>query len=168
MWRRPFLVVTAVACALGLGAFVVALFVTSDLTEVAQGFFSSMASGDFDGAYDYLSQEFHGNTSVAELKSFAQESALAEYREAEWWHRSVSGDAGMLDGQIETRAGDTIPVTMYLLREDGEWRIYQIDWGADADTQEEASPGTSTDRSNALKCEPPPGRSPTAALRTPV
>jgi hypothetical protein len=139
MWRKPFLTVTAICAALGLGAFVVAFFVTGDLTAVADEFLSTMARGDFEAAYALLSQEFHGNTSVAELRAFAQESALADYEEATWWHRSVSGDEGALDGEVETRSGEIIPVSIYLLREGGDWKIYQIDWESEAGVPDEAT-----------------------------
>jgi len=142
MRTRRLLIGSAIVSALGLGAFFVAFWVTADLTVVADEFFATMASGDFDGAYGYLTEEFHGNTSVAELRAFAQESALANYEDATWWHRSISGDDGTLDGQIETETGEVVPVTMYLLREGGEWRIHQIDWGAEQGVNDEASGGS--------------------------
>jgi hypothetical protein len=116
-----FCVVMVVTILLGIG-------LTSGIVNVADEFFAALRQGDYEEAYGYLSEEFHGNTSIADLKAFAQESALAGYSEATWWNRQISGDEGALDGEIETAAGECIPTTIYFLKENDAWKIYQIDW----------------------------------------
>lgn len=128
MRLKPFLIMMAGFAAMGVIVFLVAFGVTSGLTTVADEFFADLREGDFAAAYEHLSNEFHGNTSVAELRALAQESALAGCADATWWHRSISGDEGALDGEVETLDGEYVPVTMHFLREDGVWKIYQIDW----------------------------------------
>ncbi|MFH1501438.1 MAG: hypothetical protein ABIG03_00180 [Candidatus Eisenbacteria bacterium] len=129
MRRKPFYITFAVSGVLGLVLFAVGFGLTAGLVSVADDFFGALSHGDYDSAYAYLSSEFHGNTSIAELRTFAQESALAEYSAATWWQRTVDGDCGYLDGEVETRNGTYVPVTLTLLKEDDVWRIYQIDWG---------------------------------------
>lgn len=134
-------------CVLTIAAVVLAFGLTSGIVDVADDFFAALRQGDYDGAYGHLSQEFHGNTSIADLKAFAQESALAGYSEATWWSRQISGDEGALDGEIEITNGQRIPTTIYFLKENDGWKIYQIDWdtcgeGA-ADTSEEPVPQAS-------------------------
>ena len=131
MGTKRFLIMLSVFGAIGAVVFLVAFGVTSSLVTVADAFFDDLSNGDFAAAYEHLSEEFHGNTSVAELRAFAQESALARYSEATWWERVVSGDAGSLDGGVTTFDGEYVPVTMYFLKENGAWKIYQIDWESD-------------------------------------
>jgi len=128
MRMKPFIIMMTGFAAMGVIVFLVAFGMTSGPVTVADDFFADLRDGDFAAAYEHLSEEFHGNTAVAELQAFAQESALARYADATWWHRSVSGDEGTLDGEVETRDGEYVPVTMYFLRENGAWKIYQIDW----------------------------------------
>jgi hypothetical protein len=111
--------------------FAVVFGTTGGLVTTADAFFSALEQGDYDTAYASLSEEFHGNTTIEELRSFAQESALADYSESTWWERSVSGDEGFLDGEVQTRGGQRIPVSITLLKENDDWKIYQIDWFTD-------------------------------------
>jgi hypothetical protein len=128
MRLKPFMIMMVGFAAMSAIVLLVALGMTSGPVKVADDFFADLRDGDFAAAYEHLSREFHGNTAVTDLQAFAQESALARYDNATWWHRSVSGDQGALDGEVETRDGEYVPVTMYFLREDGVWKIYQIDW----------------------------------------
>ena len=128
MNKRTFSVWLAASGAIAAVLIVIVLGVTSALVTVADEFLTDLREGDFPAAYDHLSREFCGNASVADLRDFAQESALADYAEAVWWHRSIEGDQGALDGRVETMGGELVPVTMYFRRENGAWRICQIDW----------------------------------------
>jgi hypothetical protein len=140
MGTKRFCVMISVFCAIGVVVFLVAFGVTSSLVTVADAFFVDLSEGDFASAYRHLSVEFHGNTSVDELRTFAQESALARYSEATWWERVVSGDVGSLDGEVTTLDGEYVPVTMYFLKENGVWKIYQIDWESDTPVADDAIP----------------------------
>jgi hypothetical protein len=129
MRKAPFFITFGLAGLAGVVLVAIALGVTSGLVSVADDFFGALSEGDYQAAYTHLSSEFHGNTSVSDLRAFAQESALAEYSDATWWQRTVEGECGYLDGEVETRNGTCVPVTMTLLKEGETWRIYQIDWG---------------------------------------
>jgi hypothetical protein len=129
--KKPFLITVAVVGTIGIAVFIAALGMTSKLVTVTDEFFCELSKGDYDAAYAHLSREFHGNTSVTELQAFAQESALADYSEATWWQRTIEGDEGLLDGEIETEDGEFIAFTVWFLKEDDSWKIYQIDWEGD-------------------------------------
>lgn len=128
MRKKPFLIVVSACGAFGIILFAAVFGVTGNLVTVADEFFDALEGGDYEAAYGCLSLEFHGNTTVAELQAFAQESALADYADATWCQRSISGDEGFLDGEVETKDGKCIPVTLALLKENDDWKIYQIDW----------------------------------------
>ena len=137
MRNKTFFIFVSVFAVIGVVVFFVAFGVTGNLVSSADDFFAALESGEYEDAYECLSAEFHGNTSVAELRDFAQESALAEYSGAVWWERSVSGDEGLLDGEVETKDGHYIPVTLTFYKEDDTWKIYQIDW-SEYESDEEA------------------------------
>ncbi len=137
MRKKTFLITVAIFGAIGVVAVIAALGMTSKLVTVTDEFFCDMAQGDYDAACSHLSREFHGNTSVTELQTFAQESALAGYSNATWWRRTIEGDEGLLDGEIEVEGGEYIPVTIWLLKEGDGWKIHQIDWGTDESCSEE-------------------------------
>lgn len=138
MKKKPFLIVVSVFGAFGIVLFAAVFGVTGNLVTAADEFFAALEGGDYEAAYGCLSLEFHGNTTVAELQAFAQESALADYANASWRQRSISGDEGFLDGEVETRDGRRIPVTLALLKENDHWKIYQIDWYGPESTEEVA------------------------------
>lgn len=128
MGARRFLIGTAVFSVLGLAVLITVFAVTGGLVSAAEGFLAHLERGEYEAAYACLSAEFHGNTTVGELREFAQESALAEYSDASWGSRSIYGDEGFIEGSVETKDGRYIPVEMTLLKEHDEWKIYQIDW----------------------------------------
>ena len=131
MRLKSFIITASIVGVLGVVIAVFAFGMTQCLVTAADGFFGLLARGDYEGAYACLSSEFHGNTSVDELRAFAQESALAGYSGATWRERSISGDEGFLDGEVETRDGHSIPVSVFLLKEQDSWKIYQVDWFTD-------------------------------------
>jgi len=128
MRPKPFLIVASICVAFTLAVILVVFGVTSSLVRAADGFLAHLESGDYEAAYACLSGEFHGNTTVDELRAFAQESALAEHADATWGDRSIYGDTGHLVGAVETKDGEYVPVEITLLKEEGTWKIYQIDW----------------------------------------
>jgi hypothetical protein len=131
MSKKLFVIILLVFGAFGVALFAVVFGTTGGLVTTADAFFSALEQGDYDTAYASLSEEFHGNTTIEELRSFAQESALVECSDSTWRDRSVSGDEGFLDGEVQTKSGQSIPVSVALLKENNDWKIYQIDWFTD-------------------------------------
>lgn len=139
--KRLLVVGLPLFCIMTIVTVVLVFGLTAGIATVADDFFVALRQGDYEAAYGYLSEEFHGNTTIADLKTFAQDSALAGYSEATWWNRQISGDEGALHGEVETVDGGRIPTTVYFLKEHDTWKIYQIDW----DTFEEDVGGTQGD-----------------------
>ena len=78
MSKKLFVLILLVFGAFGIVLLSVVFGMTGGIVNTADAFFSAMEEGDYDTAYSSLSEEFHGNTSIDELRAFAQESALAE------------------------------------------------------------------------------------------
>jgi hypothetical protein len=110
-----------------IAAGVVAVFVlTAGIADTADRFFNEVAEGDYQSARTYLAEAFLANTSDEELALFLDQSGLSGYRKASWHTRTMENDQGLLEGSIETADGGTIPVTVNLVKEDGEWHILAI------------------------------------------
>jgi hypothetical protein len=118
------LAVLAVLGAMGAGA---GFWLTADLIETADGFLAASAREDFARAQSYLSRAARDETSEEKLAAFARQLGLDQYREANWGNRRVSGGQGSMVGEIQTRAGAKIPVSITFVKEDGDWRIYGIE-----------------------------------------
>ncbi len=156
--KRPFRIIFSICMGVGVVVFIVSFGVTASLVDVADDFFAALEDGDFQGAYGHLSSEFHGDTSIAELRSFAQESALAGYSDATWWERTIEGDEGCIDGEVQIETGQRIPVSIFFLKEGDVWKIRQIDWESDDPPEEEWYEDAPSDRppdTGAPAVEPP-------------
>ncbi len=108
------------------GIVLLALFMTSDIANSADEFFSLINSENIEGAYQSTSKEFQATTSLENFKSFLNSSAIAKYESASWSTRSKQNNIGKLEGSIQTKDGGIIPVKVQLVKEDNSWKILNI------------------------------------------
>ena len=87
---------------------------------------SLVHEGNYEAAASWLSEQFHTMTSSEELRRFMEETALANYRNATWSSRFITGRTGELEGAVETWDGGTVPVMMSFVKEDTGWKILSI------------------------------------------
>lgn len=116
---------------LGLIAFVmvaagVAFWATSDLPKAADGFFSKIAAGDYDGAMTMTTPDFRASTDRQALEAFVRSQGIDGYRSASWSSRSIENNLGKLEGNLNVADGGLIPITVQLVKADGEWRIQNL------------------------------------------
>lgn len=123
---KTLLKVLAVLASLGILGLLLALFLTSGLTDTADKFFTAIRSKQYQVAYGLLSEDFRSSTSYEEFIAFLNKNALLGYKEASWTNRSSSGSKGELDGTVTTETGGTIPVKLSMVKENNSWRIYSI------------------------------------------
>lgn len=101
-------------------------YLTSEMTDKADAFFTSIQKGDISSARNYLSEDFKASTDAAALKDFLSSSALIHFKEASWSSRQVSGGMGELNGSVTTNTGGVIPLKLLFVKENGSWKIYAI------------------------------------------
>ena len=124
---RKLLIVLVVLVALLAIILASVFYLTAGITDTADGFFSAIEENDIEGAYDrFASEEFRASTSLDEFRAFLEQTALVNYSSATWTSRSVSGGEGELEGSVTTRDGGTVPITITLVKEAGEWRILSM------------------------------------------
>jgi hypothetical protein len=99
---------------------------TAGLATTADEFFLALKAEDFEKARTYLAEDFRAATSEQELRDFVARSALSNYASASWSSRSIENSTGTLEGVVETVSGGSIPMSISLVREQGDWKIYTL------------------------------------------
>jgi len=107
-------------------AVTLAFWATSDLPDAADRFFSRIAAGDYEGALALTTPDFQANTDRAALEQFARSQGIDGYRSASWSSRSIENNVGKLEGTLTVASGGGIPVSVQLVKHDGEWRIQNV------------------------------------------
>lgn len=121
----------------GIGAV---FYLTSGMVNTATGFFEAVKSEDLVAAREYLSEDFKAGTTDAELGNFLSASELADYQEASWWSREISGGRGDLEGEVTTESGVVVPLRLTFVKENEAWKIFSI-LAPPAGVQVAATPG---------------------------
>lgn len=109
-----------------VGGVALLFYLTGDLTDSAQHFFTAVKARDYTTAYQYVSSDFRASTAQDELITFLEQSALLQFKEATWNNRSIAGNRGQLDGSITTEDGGVVPIKLSLIKENGKWLIFAI------------------------------------------
>lgn len=116
---------------LACGGFFFLLFggiymLTAEMTGSANEFLDSAGRQDFTASYGYMCNDYQNRNSADDLETFIRNNSLDEFESAFWNMRSIENDTGRLEGSVTTKSGQSIPVTMELRKEDGEWKIVAI------------------------------------------
>lgn len=141
------------------GIVAIALYATSGLPDAADKFLSKIAANDYDGALALTTPDFRASTDRAALEAFARGNGIDGYKSASWSSRSIENSVGTLEGEITVADGGVIPMTIQLVKTDGEWRIQNLN---------KASAGATTAPAPASKPEAPAAEEPAAAAEEPA
>ncbi|WP_022670345.1 DUF4878 domain-containing protein [Hippea alviniae] len=107
--------------------FAAAMFFTSDLTDVANNFFTAIKNGDYSKAQMYVSNDFKRVTSVSALKKVFPYNRFRNYSGCSFSSREKNADGtAKLKGKIEFSDGSSMPVEIVLVKEGEEWKINYI------------------------------------------
>lgn len=130
-----------------VGAVLLVLYLTSDIVNSTDQFFSSIREGNIEEAYQYTATEFRAATPEETFKVFLRETAIVDYDSASWRSRSKQNNIGRLEGSIKTKSGGVIPVKIELVKEEGRWKILSINKKAGGVVkEEEAEKGESQEK----------------------
>lgn len=125
-------------------AVVAVLFFTRGLVDVADDFFLALRENRPEAAYELTSQAFKSSTSQEELLRYLASVKLMESTGTNWSSRYINGDQGEIKGTVETLSNGTVPVTLVFVKDEGEWRLLNID--AVTPSMGSASPTLPTER----------------------
>ncbi len=101
-------------------------FIGSDMVEIADNFFKAAKDDNFTEAYSFVSEEFKKSTSQDELEQFLKSGGFIDYSSSSWHSRKFENNQGTIEGTIKTVNGGEIPLTIYFIKENEEWKILRI------------------------------------------
>ncbi|VAV87081.1 hypothetical protein MNBD_ALPHA04-1597 [hydrothermal vent metagenome] len=101
-------------------------WLTGDVTKAGDDFFGAVQNDDIDSAYELLSDDFKAGTSKADLASYLKANALDKISDVSWGGRMIQNNIAKLDGTVETKSGDSIPLALRLVKGKNGWKIQSI------------------------------------------
>lgn len=120
---------------IGCIGFVVILFgavmiMTNPLVNVAEEYFLLISENRIDEAYELTSTDVRATFTLENFEAINNDTILKQYYDASWYSRSREGDRGVLEGSVKTTDAvyDEVNVIVQLVRENGEWKIYSLDF----------------------------------------
>ena len=131
-WKKVVLgVVTAIALIITL-----AMVMTSGLDEPVDRHFAALRAGNLDAAYSELSIATQRQNSPAEFKAMIERNPMfAHIVGHTFTNRSWKNNQGLLEGTLDVEGGGTLPITVHLVKENGQWKIlsYRVEPALPAD-----------------------------------
>jgi hypothetical protein len=119
------LLVAVLAGVLGGGAYLM----TKGAADAAHAWLAEVRQGQLDTAYNEgLSSAYRSQLTREDFEALA--ARVGRSTDATFWQRSTDNDRAVLKGFLTTGSGRQ-PITLKLVKEDGAWRIDQVDFGAD-------------------------------------
>lgn len=103
-----------------------AFYFTSGVAKVGTDFFDSIAKDDISAAYSLLAEDFRKDTSQQQLQEYLQATSMDQIDSVSWDSRNVNMGRGEMKGTLTTKTGASIPVTVSLVKEDKQWKIYSL------------------------------------------
>lgn len=98
----------------------------SDPIAAANTFFSALRHGDVQAAYDHAAFSFQAQQGFANFQTEINELGLVDYINIQWTPRQVTPDEASFEGVITCRSGVNVPVTVTLVPEAGDWKVYAL------------------------------------------
>ncbi len=106
-----------------VAVFGIAMLLTNGLPKSANAFFDKIAVGDLQTAYNNTSVGFRKETSYEQFNKFVTTLDLKDYESSSWNDRSIDNDRGTLKGSIKFKKGSSLPMSIQLVKEAGDWKI---------------------------------------------
>lgn len=113
---------------LGVVIFIIilALALTSSLPKAADAMFASIKSGNMQEAYSYTAEQFKSSTTLEQFEAFVEQVGLRTFKNATWTKREIANNQWFLKWTITLENGGTIPMEIWFIKENGEWKIMNM------------------------------------------
>lgn len=110
-----------------IAGFVFLIFsLTRGATDAANRFLALSAEGKHHEAYLATAGAFRAQQDEPGFVSMIGRLGLDDYASASWPSRSVVNDEATLEGTVTTKSGGAIPITIKLIKEQGEWKVLAL------------------------------------------
>ena len=102
---------------------------TAESAGRADDFLASLARGDIHDAYSFTASSFRSEQSEPRFAGVLGRAGITEYGLRSWTDRTLDHDgSNTYLGTISTQSGRTMPFSLKMAREDGEWRGAVLHW----------------------------------------
>jgi hypothetical protein len=106
----------------------IAFYATSGITGAARDQLDAIRANDYAKAYSYTTNEFQKATSLAQFTAFINAyPALKDNKDSTFTSRSIENGTGTLSGTVEAKDGSVTPIIYQLIKENGMWKIQNIE-----------------------------------------
>lgn len=111
--------------AAGVGVFLV-LRLTKPMVDEGERFLAVLGSGSTSAAYGMASSTLRSSQSEEAFAQAVKGFGLDGYQSASWSNRQVQNDRGTLEGTARTKAGGAVPLTLEMIKENGNWKVLSV------------------------------------------
>jgi hypothetical protein len=102
------------------------LFGPGGVSGGSEPFLDALARRDFVAASALRTQRFRDAVPQSQFERFLSTSKVGQYTSGDWSGWKIENGVGSVDGQFKTSSGETLPLRLVMLKEDGQWRIDAI------------------------------------------
>jgi len=110
----------------GLTLALLFLFGPGGVSGAAQPFLDALAKRDFVAAAGMRTTRFRDAVAQEAFERFLSESKIGMYASGSWSGWKIENGVGTVDGEFTTATGETRPLRLSMVKEDGVWRIDAI------------------------------------------
>lgn len=105
----------------------IAFYATSGVAGAVKDQLSAIRSGNYEKAYSYTSTEFQKASSLDDFKKFIEKvPALKNNESISINNREFENENGSVKGTLTSKDGLSTPIEYRLIKENGEWKILEI------------------------------------------
>lgn len=112
------------------------MLMTRGVAGAADQFVGHVSKGELDEAYALCGGQLTEELNREQFESFLRSSRLVDLESASWTHREIKNEAGEMGGKVKLKGGDELPVTFFLRKIEGDWKIAGINLKGGAPSQE--------------------------------
>ena len=105
--------------------FLLVFYFTSGVDD-AEKFLALVAKSDLHSAYGLTSSAFQAQLSEESFADQVKRLGLLDNASATWTSREIKNNQATLSGSVTTKQRGTIPLTMTLVKEDGNWKVLSL------------------------------------------
>ena len=102
-------------------------FATSGAASSADNFLQQLRNDQVELARNEMSIQFSNSITDEELRDYATENGIDQYQSSNWTITTIDDENGKLSGQIATKSGDQIPLDVFLVLEQGAWKVDRLE-----------------------------------------
>jgi hypothetical protein len=109
------------------GGFIWVLFsLTQPVAAAGDKFVGLLGEGKTHEAYQAAAAAWKARADEEAFTAELRRLGLTDAASAAWSSRSINNNVGVLEGEVRTKQGGVIPVTLELVQEGGEWRVQDV------------------------------------------